>query len=178
MRLLKCDSSELTSCCLSRIEKATKFCWLGCEFDGFLQKHKKTTTKGWNQENVCKKLPQKKESTVDFPLHFIPLLTSKAQSTVNHVCNESIALNKVNIVQLNIFFPVSMTSVYIKSCDRGVNLMSFDKNIQKNDANAHRATPPHPKSNDHEVLKIRAPSKFWAIRAEPRAATSPSTVPS
>lgn len=29
--------------------------------------------------------------------------------------------------------------------------MSFDKKIQKNDANAHKATPPHPKSRLHDV---------------------------
>lgn len=68
--------------------------------------------------------------------------------------------------------------LYIKSCDNGVNLMSFERKIQKNDASAHKATPPHPKSKLQDVLKILAPSKFCAIRAEPRAAISPSTVPS
>lgn len=56
--------------------------------------------------------------------------------------------------------------------------MIFDRKIQKSDAKAHKATPPQPKSKLQDVLKILAPSKFCAIRAEPRAATSPSTVPS
>lgn len=68
--------------------------------------------------------------------------------------------------------------IYINKWDNGVNLMSFDKKIQKKDANAHNATPPQPKSKLHDVLKILAPSKFCAIRADPLAATSPSTVPS
>jgi hypothetical protein len=68
------------------------------------------------------------------------------------------------------FDDISRVSVafYISNCESGVNLMSFDKKIHKNDASAHKATPPHPKSSEYDVLKIRAPKRFWAIRAEPR----------
>ena len=67
---------------------------------------------------------------------------------------------------------------YISNCDIGVNLMIFDKNIHKNEVKAHIATPPHPKSKLHEVVKTRAHNKLCAARAEPFAVTKPSTVPS
>lgn len=72
----------------------------------------------------------------------------------------------------------SLNYNYISNCDIGVNLIIFDKNIHKNEVKAHIATPPHPKSKLHEVLKTRAPNRLCAARVYPLVAIKPSTVPS
>lgn len=56
--------------------------------------------------------------------------------------------------------------------------MSFERNIHKKEARAHKATPPQPRSSDHDVLKILAPNKFWASLADPCVINRPSIVPS
>ena len=70
---------------------------------------------------------------------------SLCSNAISHICNK----NKIKFVLVQV--SLNHHPPYIKSWDNGVNLMSFDRNIQKSDASAQSATPPHPKSKLHEV---------------------------
>ena len=59
----------------------------------------------------------------------------------------------------------------------GLNLIIFDNKIHKTDVITHNMTPPHPRSNDHEVVKMRAGSSS-VTPLPPIGLTTPSAVPS
>jgi hypothetical protein len=61
--------------------------------------------------------------------------------------------------------------------DMGLNLIIFDNKIHKTDVITHNMTPPHPRSNDQDVVKMRAGSKSWTP-LPPIGLTTPSAVPS
>lgn len=59
----------------------------------------------------------------------------------------------------------------------GLNLIIFDSSIHKTEVITHSITPPHPKSNDHDVVNTLAGNKSFTNRP-PVGLTTPSTVPS
>lgn len=74
----------------------------------------------------------------------------------------------------------SSTCSYVRQLiilDIGLNLMIFDKSIHKMEVITDRTTPPHPKSNDQDVVKIR-PCNSSNIPLPPIGTTTPSAAPS
>lgn len=61
--------------------------------------------------------------------------------------------------------------------EMGLNLIIFDNKIHKTEVITHNMTPPHPRSNDQDVVKIRAGSNS-VNPLPPIGLTTPSTVPS